>query len=207
MAASHRRNLREEIALYLTAARCFRDLLARLPVDGWDRPGLGEWSIRTLAGHTSRALSTVLTYLDRPADRVEVESAAAYYRTPGLASSPEVTPRAVQAGEQLGDEPVAAVDAMLARLEARLPQETDRVISTVAGGMRLGDYLPTRIFELAVHSLDLAAACGTEVRLPADVELAAGELALRIAVGRGDGAALLLALTGRRSLPQGFSVV
>jgi len=35
--------------------------------DRWDRPGLGEWDVRSLVGHTSRALLTVETYLARPA--------------------------------------------------------------------------------------------------------------------------------------------
>ena len=45
-------------------------------VDGrWDAPGLGEWDVRSLVGHTSRSLLTVETYLGRPAEVVEVESA------------------------------------------------------------------------------------------------------------------------------------
>ncbi|MCG2621714.1 maleylpyruvate isomerase N-terminal domain-containing protein [Arthrobacter sp. I2-34] len=196
-----------QAATYLAAAASFRELLARVPPDAWDRPGLGHWTVRTLAGHTSRALVTVLTYLDQPAERVERESAAAYFSGLDFSSSPDITARAVAAGEALGEDPLATVDGLLARLQQRLPRETDRVIHTIAGGMRISDYLPTRIFELAVHSLDLAAACGLAVRLPPDVERAAAELAVQIAVGRGDGAPVLQALTGRAALPQGYSVV
>jgi hypothetical protein len=43
--------------------------------DRWNQPGLGEWDVRALVGHTSRSFLTVETYLDRPAEAVEVESA------------------------------------------------------------------------------------------------------------------------------------
>lgn len=53
----------------------------------------------------------------------------------------------------------------MAEIAARvlpLLDDTDgtELVTTVAGGMRLADYLPTRVFELVVHTLDLAAALG-----------------------------------------------
>jgi hypothetical protein len=50
---------------------------AALVGDRWDRPGLGVWDVRSLVGHTSRALVTVETYLARPAAAVDIPSAAA----------------------------------------------------------------------------------------------------------------------------------
>lgn len=194
-------------ATYLAAGRHFRGVLAQIPPDGWDKPGLGEWSVRTLAGHTSRALVTVLTYLQRPAERIDIASPAAYFVGQDFSSSPGVTSRAVAAGQDLGPAPAEAVDRLLVQAGQVIPAAEDRVIETIAGGMRLSDYLPTRIFELAVHSVDLAAACGIPTSLPADVELCAAKLAVEIAVARGDGSRLLSALTGRTALPAGFSVV
>ncbi|EMY33207.1 hypothetical protein D477_016180 [Arthrobacter crystallopoietes BAB-32] len=192
---------------YLAAGRHFRGVLSRIPEEAWGKPGLGEWDVRTLAGHTSRALVTVLTYLERPAEQVTVASAAAYFSGQDFTSSPDITARAVRAAQELGPKPVETVDRMLVRLNEVVPLVEDRVIETIAGGMRLSDYLPTRIFELAVHSLDLAAACGIRTSLPADVELAANKLAIEIAAARGEGSKLLFALTGRASLPAGYSVV
>src|SRR3954453_13442881 len=40
---------------------------AALVGDRWQRPGLGEWDVRALVGHTSRSLLTVEMYLARPA--------------------------------------------------------------------------------------------------------------------------------------------
>ncbi|HEY0644225.1 MAG TPA: hypothetical protein VGD39_12440, partial [Nocardioides sp.] len=47
--------------------------------DRWAQPGLGEWDLRGLVGHTSRALLTVESYLDQPASRVDVESPVDYF--------------------------------------------------------------------------------------------------------------------------------
>jgi uncharacterized protein (TIGR03083 family) len=194
-------------ATYLEAARHFREVLAGIPDSAWDEPGLGDWSVRTLAGHTSRALITVLTYLERPAQNIDVGSTAEYYSGLDFTSSPDITARAVAAGEDLGSKPVETVDRLLAQLENVVPVVSDRVIETIAGGMRFSDYLPTRIFELAVHSLDLAAACGVPASLSSEVESAAMKVAVEIAAARGEGSLLLLALTGRTTLPPGYSVV
>ncbi|AUI49602.1 maleylpyruvate isomerase N-terminal domain-containing protein [Arthrobacter crystallopoietes] len=194
-------------ATYLEAARNFREVLAGIPDSAWDEPGLGDWTVRTLAGHTSRALITVLTYLDRPALNIDVGSTAEYYSGLDFTSSPDITARAVAAGEDLGAKPLETVDRLLAQLENVVPLVSDRVIETIAGGRRFSDYLPTRIFELAVHSLDLAAACSVPASLSSDVEKAAMNVAVEIAAARGEGSLLLLAMTGRTALPPGFSVV
>src|SRR5450759_2654908 len=55
--------------------------------DRWDQPGLGEWDVRALVGHTSRSLLTVETYLARPAASVEIPSAADYYRATRAAAA------------------------------------------------------------------------------------------------------------------------
>jgi hypothetical protein len=74
-------------------------------------------------------------------------------------------------------------------------------------GIRLHTYLPTRTFELAVHSLDIARAVGISLVLPSDALAEAMVLAGGIAVAAGQGETVLLALTGRTALPPSFSVV
>ena len=124
----------------------------------WTEPGLGEWDVRSLVGHTSRALLTVETYLSRPAEVVEVESTAEYYRaTRAVAAGPDVAARGRAAGEALGPDPAAAVAEIAARVVPLVAAcEGTEVVTTIAGGMRLADYLPTRTFELVVHTADLA---------------------------------------------------
>jgi len=41
--------------------------------------------------------------------------------------------------------------------------DPEALITTIGGGMRVRTYLPTRTFELVVHSLDISAATGIDV--------------------------------------------
>lgn len=175
----------------------------------WEQPGLGEWDVRALVGHTSRSFLTVETYLDRPAASAVVASAADYFRTTrAVAASPAVAARGRDAGAALGSDPAAAV-AEIAERVCRLLDGRDgtELLTTIVGGMRLRDYLPTRTFELAVHTADLAAALGE----PLDVPTTAAAQALRVvsdlALAEGLAGPLLLAATGRPNLPSGFSVL
>ena len=177
--------------------------------DRWTRPGLGAWDVRSLVGHTSRSLLTVETYLARPAASVEVGSAADYFRaTRAVAAGPDVEARGRDAGEALGVDPAAAVAEIAARVLPLVDaRDGTEVITTIAGGMRLGDYLPTRTFELVVHTADLATALGAPADVPATAAAQALELVARLAVAGGRAAPLLLAATGRPGLPAGFSVL
>lgn len=193
---------------FADAAEWFVDVVSRVD-DRWDRPGLGEWDIRALVGHTSRALLTVETYLGSPAAEVTVPSALDYFRaTSAAVGTAAVAARGRDAGAALGADPVAAVRQITARVVALVDSQSGaELVTTIAGGMRLEDYVATRTFELAVHTTDLATAIG----VPADVPATAAAEALRIisdlAVARGRAAPLLLAATGRPGLPPGFSVL
>jgi len=199
-------------APYASAARSFAELVHRIPADAWDGPGLGDWDLRSLVGHTSRSLVTVSTYLQTTAEREDVTSPHGYYErvtAAALGIDPEaVLERGRQAGRDLGDDPADAVDGLVERVFRDLDGVDDRLIEVIGGlGIRLYTYLPTRTFELAVHSLDIAGALGISLELPDDVLADAVALASRIAVASGHGPAVLLALTGRTGLPPSFSVV
>ncbi len=129
---------------------------------------MGEWDVRALVGHTSRSLLTVETYLSRPAAAVEVASAPEYFRaTRGVAAGPAVAARGREAGMALESDPAAAVAEIAARVLRLLDTEDGTALVTaIVAGMRLRDYLPTRTFELAVHTADLAAALGEPLRVP-----------------------------------------
>ena len=182
---------------------------AALVGDRWQEPGLGEWDVRALVGHTSRSLLTVEEYLARPAATVEVPSAPAYYAaTSAMAAGPGVAARGVAAGQALGDDPATAVAGLAARVLPLVERSdgTD-LLTTVAGGMRLDDYLPTRTFELAVHTCDLATALGLPLVVPATAATQALRLVSELAVSSGQAGPLLLAATGRPVLPPGYSVL
>jgi hypothetical protein len=198
-------------ATFLAAAQSFVQQVAAIPVADLTGPGLGDWDLRALVGHASRSLVTVETYLDQPTDQIDVPTAAAYYvAIAGAlgADSGAIIQRGRLAGEALGDDPAGFVRDLATRVEATLAGfDAAYVLTTIAGGMRLDEYLRTRTFELVVHGLDIEAASGVRPVLGHALLLDAGGLAVEVAVLGGHAADLLLAATGRRPLPAGFSVV
>ena len=174
--------------------------------DQWDQPALGEWTVAQLAVHASRGASTVSAYADEDAE-LTLHSAAEYYSTAlaieGVHGA--VASRAVEQAEQVEGpvaeyvrEAVSGAEEVLTRIPA------DRVLGTVVGGIRLIDYLPTRIVELVVHTLDLADAIGAEVTVPRRAMAITLETLGDLAADRPDlldPALLVRALTGRGTLP------
>lgn len=200
------------ITTFASAAKSFAGLVREIPADAWDGPGLGEWDLRALVGHTSRSLTTVSSYLKTTAEHEDITTPQDYYVrvTPSaLGIDPaDVAERGRQAGRDLGDDPAAAVDALVSRVLVELETVGDPVITVIGGlGIRLHTYLPTRTFELAVHSLDIARALRFSFSPAPDVLEEALVLAGRIAARVGQGDTALLALTGREPLPRSFSVV
>lgn len=197
---------------FRSAATAFADLVHAIPESAWDGPGLGDWDVRALVGHASRSLITVSTYLRAPADREDVASPADYYAWVAehlaTADAGAIVERGRQAGRDLGEQPATMVDSLLERALADVAAVDDPLITVIGGlGLRLSTYLPTRVFELAVHGLDVARAAGLDFTLPDDVLAEATVLAARISVRLGSATPVLLALTGREPLPSSFSVV
>lgn len=202
---------------FAEAAEAYAGLVDHIRTDQWEGPGLGVWNVRALVGHGARALLTVETYLERPAADVQLATPVDYLtaiRAIGATAGgdPEaVAERGRQAGAALGDDPAAAVRAIVARVLPRVEQAGqagDPRIETIGGGMLLSAYLPTRTFELVVHGLDVARATNqSQPSLGTELLEAVTAMATGAAVRHGDGAALLLALTGREPLPAGFAVV
>ena len=195
---------------YEIAAGLFVNTVEQVRPTQWEQPGLGVWTVRDLVGHTSRALLTVELYLAKPAAQREVMRPVDYYlrAQAGLADPGSVAARGREAGVALGPDPIAAVRDIAARVLAQVNTASDEaLVSTPVGGMRLIDYLPSRIFELAVHTLDLAAALPVTVTLPEPVAAVALHLLADLALQPDKAAALLLAATGRRASPAGFSVL
>ena len=158
---------------FLDAAAAVADLVDAIPATAWDGPGLGEWDLRALVGHTSRSLITVVEYLGRPVDAEEVATPEAYYAAVARIAGADpaaVVERGRAAGAALGDDPAAAFRTRVADATAALGGAADDdLLTTLAGGMRLSAYLPTRTFELAVHGGDIARATGLPLAyLPKD---------------------------------------
>jgi uncharacterized protein (TIGR03083 family) len=191
---------------YREAAGWFVDLAGRVR-GRWELPALGEWDVRALVGHTSRAFLTVETYLAQPADAVDVDSPAGYFRaTSTAASGPQVAARGRDAGAALGPDPAAAVAEIASRVLLLVDAcDGTELVTTIVGGMRLGDYLPTRTFELAVHTSDLAVALGEAAAVPRSAASVALDLVAELALAADLAGPVLLAATGRGT--SGFSVL
>ncbi len=195
---------------FAAAATYFVAAVDQVPTDGWDQPGLGEWPIRALVGHTTRALSVVETYLDAGAATVTIPDAVDYYRCvlDAGVDHTAIAERGRAAGQALGDNPAAAIQTLVARVVARVAASPDTaLVGTPAGGMTLIAYLPTRVLELAIHALDLAVALGREGTLPESAARVTLDLVGTLAARRDRATDLLLAATGRRALPPGYTVL
>jgi len=195
----------EQLTVYRAVARAVADLVAAIDDPG--APGLGEWTVVELAGHTMRALTTVERYLAAaPVPGPELEDAAAYVaryleeRRKDPAMDVSVAARGREEAAQLGDDPAtvfgAAVTRVAGLVEAAKP---DLVIPTAFASIRLGDYLRTRVMELVLHGLDLAAAIGVSWRPPPEALLDTLGLLSEVAVRTGRGEDLARLLGGRAS--------
>lgn len=202
---------------FRAAAEAFSITVGAIPANAWDGPGLGEWTVRDLTGHTARALLTVETYLDvADPGPVELHHPVEYYEVVGTtyADPAAIVERGRTAGRALGPDPAATVAEAAARVTARIEATPDDApVATPAGVMRLVDYLPSRVLELTVHRRDITAALGiiASEDLGATVERPAVQLAALLAAGVAielpAALDLLLALTGRRPLPPTVTVV
>ncbi|MCL4413405.1 MAG: maleylpyruvate isomerase N-terminal domain-containing protein [Actinobacteria bacterium] len=179
---------------------------------------LGSWNIRDLIGHASRALSTIESYGGRTIEGPLTAGPAGYFAQIGEAPPGSdarrrrddmIAERGREAGAALGDNPAATVRTLAERvIDLVDTMGGDTPVASPAGQMTLAGYLPTRTFELVVHTLDLATALGLpvpEVLRPAIAmsTMLAGE----IAAGLPSAPDVLLALCGRGGLPEAFSVV
>jgi Mycothiol maleylpyruvate isomerase N-terminal domain len=201
--------------VYLAAATAFCELVRQVPRADWERPGLGVWTVRELVGHTSTAISGVILALDEPAETESLTSPEGYYAF-GRTLDPAIYAAAVAAAtasagsfaDELGTDPVTSIQQLLERVTDSLGAvEGDPLIQSAAGGMRLSAWLPTRTLELTVHALDLAARINAPARLPATAVAEVAAVLGRLAAATGEGTTVLRALTGRASLPEGFTVI
>ena len=197
---------------YLHAAAAVDDLVAWIDRDAWEGAGLGDWDLRSLVGHTGRALVTVLTYLHQPADRVDLATPEDYLLRVlhGGTSVDEaaVLERGRQAGRDLGADPAAGFHALVQQVGPEVTSaDPDAVITTIGGGMTVATYLPTRTFELVAHGLDISAAADLPIAFTPQSLEETCELAGRLAARIGSGPLMLRAVTGRVDLPSGFTLL
>jgi hypothetical protein len=190
------------------------DTVATIKPEQWDAPALGVWSVRDLVGHASRALLTIELYVARDAEMITLDSAVAYLSATTTSidrnqRDQAIAERGRQAGTALGSDPASSVRAIADRVLALVDRTaSDAPCATPAGGIELGSYLPTRAFELTIHTLDILEAIDAPVPSELREPVAASLALLSSAIGQSDVASsVLLALTGRRALPASLGLV
>jgi uncharacterized protein (TIGR03083 family) len=178
----------------------------------WELPGLGDWTVAQTAVHASRGASTIVTYASQPGE-LALGSAAEYYSSAmameGIHS--QVAVRTVEQADAVeGPIDDYVRDAVAEAIEVLSHTPADQVLDTLVGGIRLIDYLPTRIVELVVHGLDLADALGREVETPRNAMAITLETLGDLAVERPDvldPARIVRAITGRGTLPESANLL
>jgi uncharacterized protein (TIGR03083 family) len=186
-------------AAFRDASRLFAGAVALIPGGTWDDPGLGTWSVRELVAHGNRANTTIVEYIGYPRPPEPADS--------GYFTEQAIAARARVDAASLGDDPASTVktasEAAISLVERSAAEAT---VGSPAGTLTLARYLPSRIAELAVHTLDLANAIGSDARLPSHIVTEALLFTARHAAARPSGQEVLLALTGRGPLPAGYSI-
>jgi uncharacterized protein (TIGR03083 family) len=174
----------------------------------WNQPGLGEWTVLEVAAHASRAFLTIERYLE-PSGQIDCDSGAEYFRRAMRAAdaNESIAARGRDEAAELGEDPIGTVRgraaSALAAVEAAPP---GAVCVTLAGTLSLGDYLGTRVVELTVHTLDMAAAVDLPIAEPPESAALVSLIVLSAMAAKPSSAVLLRALTGRAALPVGFNV-
>jgi uncharacterized protein (TIGR03083 family) len=193
-------------AAFGDAARSFLETVEAIQPHQWELPALGAWTVRELCAHSMRGFTTIEQYLeaDSSVDRV-IADAAEYYRVAlaDPAVHARVEERGRKAGAQLTD-PLGEAQLTAQRVLAIVSSTgDDEVINTAAGQMMFIEYLATRVTEVTVHTLDLQRATGQHPYMHGE----AAQLAAALMASLADPVRLLLALTGRGSLPVDFNVL
>lgn len=196
----------EVTTAYRYGSHWWRSLVGAVDDHHWDQAALGEWSVRELIAHTNRVYRTILDYVAGDTkDPTPILTASDYFRIVLAEETPHVH-IAERARREVLDYEGRDVVAVTEELAKRAGQLVDTaagatVMHLFVGEMELDQYLATRVVELVVHGLDLAAALDLPTEPPA--ESATVALAVLLPLARpSDLSGVLRLLTGRpASLP------
>ncbi len=180
-------------APFRAASRFFVDAVAAVPPERYTRSWSDEWTVLDLIAHGNRANVLVVQYSERP-----VPVAGPEYVLPE-----NIVARGRQAALDLGDDPITAVREASARaLRLVDTASDDATVGTPFGEQSLHAYLGSRTAELVLHGMDL----GSGVEPPSEALSGCAVFLARRAATAGLGRDVVLALSGRGTLPLGFNV-
>ena len=198
----------EALAAFSAEAGALTGGLAGLAAPEWERPTRClPWDVRGLLSHVRMAMGRLPQMLAGPAgDLVAEVSAVDYYRPDARFSAAKNATRIAEArAEPLPGPELLAVCAEEWRRFAVLcgREPAGRVVRTRHGDlMLLGEFLATRVVELAVHGFDLADAIAAPAWLTAPAAAVLQELLLGPGRTAPDPERFLRAATGRAEDPE-----
>jgi hypothetical protein len=173
------------------------EVVAEIKPEQWDQNAIGNWTVRHLVGHASRSLG-----------RLEEHAAASPVQPTGVDVTTSSDDRGFAAAKALGDDPLGALKTLADRVLPfvdSLPQ--DYVLDLPQGQRSIDDFMPSRIQEVTVHAMDIAAAIGSGIQPPGECLRASLYYHADRAIERNQAVELVLALTGREPLSEGFNLV
>lgn len=153
----------------------------------------------------------MVEYAPRRAQDEELRTPAAYFlaalTVPDAHTA--IAQRARREAHEVGDD-LAGYCRRLQEQALAVLGETEHgnpIIPSRAGALRLDTFLETRVFELTVHSLDIAAATGINTHLSDGGVRRTLRIACDLALARGIAPTVIRATLGRVPLPSGFSLI
>ncbi len=207
---------------YLSAAQTALALLGDSVVSAsWQAPSaLPKMNVRALAGHLGQQVVLMPDWLATPVPRdgERVSSLVEYYAQAewvGADLDADINVRVRERGESIAKdgpgELVARVAATIEELRGTLAEESVErplFLPWASRTMSLGDFLTTRMVELAVHMDDLAVSVGVPTPvLPEGVGETVLDLLSRIAVRRHGAVAVLRAFSRAERAPESISAL
>lgn len=142
--------------LYELSARCFVDIVSLINQDSYKIASIGSWNLEELISHSLRAITLVKQYLNATDTGQPVFSLYDYLNSIKQADNEAIYKRAKEFAKTLDgclkDAVVGAYQDVITLLRNKTGRE---MIFGPNFKMELNQYLPTRIFELTVHTLDI----------------------------------------------------
>jgi hypothetical protein len=153
---------RDDVGLLGEIWDCWLHAGQQMPTIKWATPsGLGDWTVRELYAHVARGVSGLADLVAESPVRGEpdLSDAAAYFAvlmSRGADGARHVADTTRQfAAARSTAELVGAFDGLAVAALAGANTAAASVVPTIAGTMRIIDYVLTRVLEATVHLLDL----------------------------------------------------
>ena len=196
---------------FAAATNMFEDTVRAIEEKQLSQSGLGEWTVLQLLAHTCRAFLTIEQTLSAVDEQSPLLPDTVTYFRVALDQNPaihaQIAARPADTVPALGAQPLTGALTIASRGRAVVDATPDDAsVAHFTGRMRFIDYLPSRIVELVLHTLDLQQATHQPLRAAPDALAITLSIVTALA-DRADPIALALAVTGRADLPHGFNLL